>query len=86
MLGSLANNGGPTLTYALLPGSPAIDAGNNSIIPSGTTTDQLGNPRISGSNVDIGAYELQQLQTPEPSTYVTCLLGIAGFAFRRWKR
>ena len=40
LLGSLANNGGPTRTFALLPGSPAIDMSNNSLIPSGTTTDQ----------------------------------------------
>src|SRR5208337_3579836 len=31
MLGSLANNGGPTNTMALLPGSPAIDAGSNAL-------------------------------------------------------
>ena len=31
MLGTLANNGGPTQTMALLTGSPAIDAGINSI-------------------------------------------------------
>ena len=28
-LGPLADNGGPTLTHALLPGSPAIDAAND---------------------------------------------------------
>ena len=32
LLGLLANNGGPTLTHALLPGSPAIDAGNNCVV------------------------------------------------------
>ncbi|MEM9478473.1 MAG: right-handed parallel beta-helix repeat-containing protein, partial [Verrucomicrobiota bacterium] len=31
---NLADNGGPTLTHALLPGSPAIDAGNNADIPA----------------------------------------------------
>ena len=41
-LGPLANNGGPTLTMALLPGSPAIDAGNTSLAPA---TDQRGFPR-----------------------------------------
>ena len=30
LLGPLQNNGGPTLTHALLPGSPAIDAGDDS--------------------------------------------------------
>src|SRR5207245_9530682 len=30
-LGPLASNGGPTMTHALLPGSPAIDAGSNAL-------------------------------------------------------
>jgi hypothetical protein len=54
-LGPLANNGGPTLTMALLPGSPAIDAGDTSLAPA---TDQRGFPRPVGPAVDIGAYEL----------------------------
>ncbi len=33
MLAPLAMNGGPTLTMALLPGSPAIDAGDTSLAP-----------------------------------------------------
>jgi hypothetical protein len=55
VIGSLANNGGPTPTVALLPGSPAIDAGDD----SQTGTDQRGFPRKSGAHVDIGAFELQ---------------------------
>jgi hypothetical protein len=87
-LGPFANNGGPTLTYALLAGSPAIDAGNNAIIPAGVTTDQRGAgfDRISGGTVDIGAYEVQQTQTPEPATCLTCLLGFAISAWRLRKR
>jgi hypothetical protein len=55
-LGRLQNNGGPTPTMALLPGSPAIDAGAN---PLGLTTDQRGyGPRVVGAAADIGAYEL----------------------------
>ncbi len=56
MLGSLADNGGPTRTHALLPGSPAIDAGNNSGAPD---TDQRGSGfvRILNGTIDIGAYE-----------------------------
>jgi len=50
----LANNGGPTLTMALLPGSPAIDAGNTSLTPG---TDQRGFPRPAGLAADIGAFE-----------------------------
>jgi len=62
-LGTLADNGGPTQAIALLPGSPAIDAGSSSI--SGVTvpsTDQRGALRgpvglNAGFTVDIGAYE-----------------------------
>jgi hypothetical protein len=52
----LADNGGPTRTHALLPGSPAIDAGSNS---TGSTTDQRGAPfvRVVGAAPDIGAFE-----------------------------
>ena len=57
-----ANNGGPTLTLLLLPGSPAIDTGNNDLIPD-ITTDQRGLKRIvkggTSLTVDIGAFELQ---------------------------
>jgi hypothetical protein len=51
-LGPLANNGGPTWTHALLPGSPAIDAGDTTL-----TTDQRGIARPQGAVDDIGAYE-----------------------------
>ena len=55
-LGPLQDNGGPTPTMALLPGSPAIDAGAN---PLDLTTDQRGySPRAFGIAADIGAYEL----------------------------
>jgi hypothetical protein len=53
-LGPLADNGGPTLTMALLPGSPAIDAGNTSLAPA---TDQRGFPRPFSLAADIGAFE-----------------------------
>lgn len=62
-LGPLQNNGGPTLTHALLPGSPAIDAGAtaDAVNPYGAplTTDQrgIGFPRVLGAAVDIGAFE-----------------------------
>lgn len=66
-IGPLANNGGPTETVALLMGSPGVDAGSILLIPPGTLYDQRQSPyvRISGVNVDIGAFELQQ----EPVCY-----------------
>ncbi|MEP7357862.1 MAG: choice-of-anchor Q domain-containing protein, partial [Anaerolineales bacterium] len=50
-----ANNGGPTLTSALLPGSPAINvAASDSGCPA---TDQRGAQRPVGAHCDIGAFE-----------------------------
>jgi CSLREA domain-containing protein len=71
VLGPLANNGGPTLTHALLAGSPALDAGNNSLATDANnnalTTDQRGAGRFADSldadataTVDIGAFEFHQ--------------------------
>ena len=54
LLGPLADNGGSTLTLALLPGSPALDTGTSLGTPS---TDQRGIARPQGSVVDIGAFE-----------------------------
>jgi hypothetical protein len=59
LLGPLANNGGPTFTHALLPGSPALDA----LTESCPVTDQRGVARPydgDGDGValcDIGAFE-----------------------------
>jgi hypothetical protein len=50
----LKDNGGPTLTHVLLPGSPGVDGGRAEYTPF---TDQRGYP-INGP-VDVGAYELQ---------------------------
>lgn len=60
MLGALQNNGGPTLTYALLPGSPAINAGNPAFAPP-PDYDQRGPgyPRLVNGRLDIGAVEQQ---------------------------
>ena len=55
-IGPLADNGGPTFTRALLPGSPAIEAGTAIGVPP---TDQRGVPRPQGPSVDIGAFEYQ---------------------------
>ena len=69
-LGPLQNNGGPTFTQALLPGSPAIEGGN----AGGSQVDQRGFARpvdspvianaAGGDGSDIGAYEAQAGQLP----------------------
>ena len=60
-LAALANYGGPTLTMALQPGSPAYNAGDPNFDPNAfspaMTTDQRGRPRVRGGRLDIGAYE-----------------------------
>src|SRR5262249_15116010 len=56
LLGPLQRNGGPTLTQALLPGSPAIDAGDDQGAPA---TDQRGLPRTVNGTIDIGTFEVQ---------------------------
>ena len=59
-LGPLANNGGPTFTQALLPGSPAIDAG---VAVPGVTTDQRGDPRPRASR-PTSAFESSYFAAP----------------------
>lgn len=68
LLGSLQDNDGPTFTQALLPTSPAIDAGS-STDPSGApvTADQRGITRPQGVANDIGAFEVQVLNLPPVS-------------------
>jgi len=69
----------------LKPGSPAIDAGDDSAVPATdidgkAVTDLDGNPRIQGSHVDIGAYE-----APEPTgslSSAASLLVLAALAAR----
>lgn len=74
LLEPLRNNGGPTDTMALIPASPAVDAGNPCVVnsfcplfnpPAPLLTDQRDSsfPRLFGVSVDIGAYELA---VPEP--------------------
>ena len=60
LLGPLQYNGGPTLTHALLLGSPAIDAGDPSFTPP-PLYDQGGAPfdRVFNGRVDIGSFEAQ---------------------------
>lgn len=72
-LAPAADNGGPTLTLALLPGSPAMDAGNDATC---SVNDQRGLPRLDrdgngdgggdGNPCDIGAYEAPTLLNAAP--------------------
>jgi hypothetical protein len=50
----LGDKGGPPLNFALLPGSPAINAGDNASCPP---TDQRGMTRPQGPICDSGAFE-----------------------------
>jgi hypothetical protein len=58
VLGPLGNYGGPTPTVPPLVGSPALNAGTDSVI-SQYATDQRGFARRFGPHVDIGAVESQ---------------------------
>ncbi|QDU06235.1 putative outer membrane protein pmp6 precursor [Gimesia chilikensis] len=58
----LRDNGGPTKTHALLLGSAAINAGDNTVaIDAELENDQRGTgfSRVSSGTIDIGAYEVQ---------------------------
>ena len=80
MLGPIQNNGGPTETMALLPGSPAICAGSVNLAVDANRDplqyDQRGPgyPRTTNGTVDIGAYEFsplsQTISLPPISTQV----------------
>jgi hypothetical protein len=61
-LGPLADNGGPTMTHTLLPGSPAINFGDPAAMAGQNGVplhDQRGAPftRVFGGRIDIGAVE-----------------------------
>ncbi len=42
--------------------SPAINTGNNTLVPQTQQTDYVGNPRIIGTAVDMGAVEYQRVR------------------------
>jgi len=80
LIGPLQDNGGTTLTHALLPNSPALNAGDNASAPA---TDQRGLSRIVNGTIDIGAYEAGCLIiSAELPEWITkdgdCLIGAAG--------
>src|SRR5262249_56717111 len=71
---ALADNGGPTQTHALLPGSPAIDTGSN---PASLTTDQRGGifVRSFGAAPDMGAFEVQPTRPPRVANQTITING-----------
>jgi CSLREA domain-containing protein len=67
--GALQDNGGPTLTHALLAGSQAIDSTSDNLgcvdeAAAPLTTDQRGAPRIAGARCDVGAFEFGAVVDP----------------------
>jgi hypothetical protein len=73
LLGPLQDNGGPTFTRALLPGSPAIDAGDPNFTPP-PSYDQRGPgfPRVVNGRIDVGSFEVQgSAPTPTPTPTAT---------------
>jgi hypothetical protein len=60
MLGPLQDNGGPTLTHALLPGSPAINRGDPNFTPPPDFDQRgAGYARVVNGRLDIGSFEVQ---------------------------
>jgi hypothetical protein len=67
-LGPLQDNGGPTRTHRLFPGSPAIDTGDPNFTPP-PFYDQRGPgfDRVVNGRIDIGSFEVQNGKPPPPS-------------------
>jgi hypothetical protein len=65
LLGPLQDNGGPTLTHALLSGSPAIDEGDPNFTQP-PDDDQRGCPfiRVFNGRIDVGSFEAQPPRRP----------------------
>jgi hypothetical protein len=81
-LGPLQENGGPTQTMALLPGSPAVNAGD----PNATDLPEFdqrgpGFARVVAGRTDIGSYE--SLFQPVPAT-MTRIGGISQNSPAAW--
>lgn len=95
-LAALADNGGFTWTHALLPSSPAVDAGDLSAqanVADVPEFDQRGTPfgRVSDGNgdstatIDIGAFELGATIAP-PSADFDEDMDVDGDDFLAWQR
>jgi hypothetical protein len=68
LLGPLQDNGGLTFTHALLPGSPAINAGDPNFVGP-PDYDQRGPDyvRVRGGRIDVGSFEVQNPPIPTPT-------------------
>jgi predicted outer membrane repeat protein len=67
LLGPLQDNGGSTFTHTLLPGSPAINAGDPSFTPPPFYDQRRANYiRVYNGRIDIGSFELQPRPAPTP--------------------
>ena len=77
LLGPLQNNGGPTETMGLGPGSAALDAGNDAICvaPPVNNLDQRGIPRPWGPHCDIGAVEQRIVSVCDQARLLAALAG-----------
>ena len=87
MLSGLTFNGGPTLNHAIMPGSPAANAGDPSFSAGSQspalTADQRGLARVQGGRIDIGSYESDIIDT-DPADFNGD--GITdGFDFLTWQ-
>jgi hypothetical protein len=85
LLGNLSNNGGQTDTLSLLSGSPAIDRGNDCALSgqcpgiyvffSGSRDQRRYFRVLSGSHIDIGAFEFGATETQGTGTIVVGSFG-----------
>jgi hypothetical protein len=68
LIGPLQDNGGPTFTHELLPGSPAVNTGDPDFTPP-PFYDQRGLPfvRVFNNRIDIGSFEVQPAPRPTPT-------------------
>ena len=73
LLGPLADNGGPTLTHAIQPGSPAVNRGD----PAAPPRDQRGYGRLGVP--DVGAFEFNGIP-PAPLVTTNNATNVAGFS------
>jgi hypothetical protein len=75
LLAPLANNGGPTQTRALLPGSPAVDKYTGAECPA---LDQRAYKRPAGQACDIGAFEASSTRVTDVNTAPLAVQGVIG--------